>query len=239
MNPLEQFKIHELYSTELFGQTIQFTNQALSMLIAVGGMMLLFAIGASKKEMVPGRLQCFVEMTYDMVRNIVKDSAGTAGLKFLPLVMTVFLYIAALNLFGLIPNTFTGTSQFLLNIAMAMSIFGLVILIGFFKHGIKFLTVFFPSGTPPLLALFIVPLEVISFFARPFTLAIRLTANMMAGHILLKVFASFVIILGLAGIFPFAALVLISCLELLVALLQAYVFTVLTCVYLNDALHLH
>ncbi len=239
MNPLEQFKIHEIYSTELFGQTIQFTNQALSMVIAISGIILIFAIGSNKKAMVPGRLQCMVEIIYDTIRSVVKDSAGTAGLKFLPLILTIFLYIAGLNLFGLIPHAFTGTSQFLLNIVMALSVFSLVIIIGFFTHGLKFFKVFLPSGTPPVLALFIVPLEMISFFARPFTLAIRLTANMMAGHILLKVFASFVIMLGLAGIFPFFALVMISCLELLVALLQAYVFTVLTCVYLNDALHLH
>jgi F-type H+-transporting ATPase subunit a len=239
LNPLSQFTIHEVYSTELFGQTIQFTNQALSMLVAISGVIIIFVMGARKQEMVPGRLQSFVEFTYEFIHNTVKENAGNAGLKFLPLIMTLFLYIAGLNLFGLIPHTFTATSQFALNGVMAFSVFGFVLLVGFWKHGLKFLKIFWPADTPFFLALFIAPLEMISFFARPFTLAIRLTANMLAGHILVKVFASFIIMLGLAGIFPFAALMVISCLELLVALLQAYVFAVLTCVYLNDALHLH
>lgn len=239
LNPLEQFEIHEIYSTEVLGQTLQFTNQALWMFIALSVLTFVFVAGARKKEMVPGRLQGLVESTYEFMHSTVRENAGTAGLKFLPLVMTVFLYIAALNLFGLIPHSFTATSQFALNGVLAGAIFALVILVGFWKHGFKFLSLFWPSDTPFIMALIIMPLEIISFFARPFTLAIRLTANMMAGHIMLKVFASFVIMLGLAGVVPLVALTLVFCLELLVALLQAYVFAVLTCVYLNDALHLH
>lgn len=248
LNPLQQFEVHELTSIDVLGQTISITNQALWVTIAVALTAIIFLAGARKKEMVPGRLQAFVEITFEFVQNLVKDTAGASALKFMPFILTLFLFLSSMNLLGMVPGSFTATSQIFVTGFMAVAVFVMVVLVGFYTHGLKFLGMFFPTGTPLWLAPLIVPLELISFFARPFTLAIRLAANMIAGHVLLKIFASFIVMLigafgisaGIAaGIAPLALLFAITGLEVFVALLQAYIFTVLTCVYLNDALHMH
>ena len=245
-SPLEQFAVYEKAPLfELAGQTISWTNHSTWMVIATFCAALLFLMGSSRKAMVPGRTQAFVELTFEFIEKLVKDTAGTKALKFVPLIFTLFLFIAFLNLFGMIPGSFTATSQVFTTGLLALGVFAIVILSGFAMHGTKFFGLFLPHGTPWWLAPLIVPLEMISFFVRPLTLTIRLCANMVAGHILLKVFAGFaVMMVGLgwfaaSAVLPFMMLVAISALEVFVALLQAYVFTVLTCVYLNDALNLH
>lgn len=248
LNPLHQFEVHELKALNILGVDIAFTNQSLWLCVAVAATVLVFLAGARKQSMVPGRLQSLVELTVEFVQNMVKETAGTAALKFMPFIFTLFLFIASLNLVGMVPGSFTVTSQIFITGFMALCVFAMVLFVGFYTHKLKFLSMFLPHGTPFWLAPLIVPLELISFFARPFTLAIRLAANMVAGHVLLKIFASFIVMLiaafgattGLAaGVAPALLLVAISGLEIFVALLQAYIFTVLTCVYLNDALHMH
>ena len=246
-DPLHQFEIHEVYPVELLGYQVPVTNQTVWMFMASIATLLFLWSGIRRKEMVPGRFQAFVEMTFEMVYNMVKDNAGREGLKYLPFVLTIFFFIAFINLLGMVPGSYTPTSQIFMTASMALMVFALVLIIGFFKHGMRFFSLFWPPDTPWYMGILIAPLEVISFIARPFTLCVRLTANMLAGHILVKVFASFVIMLlgfgalvgPVAGSMPFLALIAISALEFLVAVLQAYVFAILTAIYLNDALHLH
>ena len=239
MNPLHQFEIHELTSLNVLGYNVQVTNQSLWMIIATLAVSAFLVLGIRKKAVIPGRFQAAVELTFEFVQNLVKSTTGTAGLSFMPIIFTIFLFVCVLNVFGMIPGSYTSTSQIFITGAMSAAVFLFVVMVGFYKHGLKFLGMFYPEGTPMVLAPFIVVLEMISFFARPFTLAVRLGANMMAGHILLKIVAAFVIMMGIAGIVPLAFLIALSALELFVAILQAYIFTVLSCVYLNDALHLH
>lgn len=243
LNPLHQFEIHAIQPITLGGVDVSLTNQSLWMLIAVGSIAALFSLAALRPKLVPGRLQAFGEMTLEFIQNLVKDTAGKEALRYLPLIMTLFLFIAVLNVFGMIPGSFTSTSQIYMTGFMAFAVFLLVVGLSLYHQGLKFFTAFLPHGTPMYLAPLIIPLEIISFLARPFTLAIRLAANMVAGHVLLKIFASFAIMLGswfaLAAAAPLVVLVAISALEVFVALLQAYIFTILTCVYLNDALHGH
>lgn len=246
-DPLHQFMIHKVGNTlEVAGVDISLTNQSLWMLIAVTFIAGFFMFGMRKKALVPGRLQSVVEMTFEFIQNLAKDSAGSEALKFMPVIFTLFLFVTVMNVFGMIPGSFTSTSQIVITGFLAVSVFVGVIIIGFAKHGFKFLTLFIPHGAPMLLVPVIAILEVISFFIRPFTLAVRLGANMMAGHIALKVFAGFVVAMLSAGgimaagsIIPFLGLFALTGLELFVAFLQAYIFTLLACVYLNDALNLH
>lgn len=243
LNPLHQFEIKELASFDIAGQTISLTNQSLWMIIATLAVMVFFTLGLRKKQTIPGRYQSIVEVSYEFIHSLVKSTTGVKGLKFLPLIFTVFFFIAANNLLGMIPGSYTSTSQVSVTFAMGISIFILVWIVGFYNHGLKFFKLFAPEGTPLVLLPLIVVLELISFFARPFTLAVRLAANMIAGHILLKVFASFAAMLAgmfvAAALVPAVVLISITTLELMVALLQAYIFTILTCVYLNDAINLH
>lgn len=245
-NPLHQFEIHPVYEMSVNGIDISLTNHSLWLIGVSLFVAFLFAFGMRKKQLIPGRMQAFVEMTYTLVEGMIEGTAGREGLKYIPVIFTLFIFIASLNVAGLIPASYTATSQLLTTGFMAVVAFVAIILIGFIKHGIKFLGLFLPSGVPLWLAPIMIPLEIISFFIRPFTLAVRLGANMVAGHIALKVFAGFVVGFAtmegfavIGGIFPFAGLFALNLLEVLVALLQAYIFTLLTCVYLNDALHLH
>lgn len=243
MNPLKQFQIHEIMPLEVAGYNIALTNQALWMLIAVGTVLITFVLGSIRPKLIPGRLQAFVELTYSFIEGMVKDTAGKSALPFVPLIMTLFLFVACLNVFGMIPMSFTSTSQIYMTGYMAGLVFLLVIFMGFKVQGFGFLKLFLPAGTPAYLMPLIVPLEIISFFARPLTLAVRLCANMVAGHVLLKIFATFATMMigwvAVTAVAPLLALIAISGLEVFVALLQAYIFTILTCVYLNDALHGH
>ena len=250
MNPMEQFAIQNLVAEPLFhlgGHPIYFTNQALLMMIVVGASILFLTFAVKPGRLVPTRAQSMAELSYEFVGNIIHSSTGDAGLKFFPFVFSLFMFVLCSNFFGMVPvpGNFTVTSQIAVTLALACLVILLVIVVGFMKHGLGFLKLFVPHAPLPLLFL-LVPIEVISFLTRPISLSVRLFANMLAGHTLLAVFAGFVVSLGFAGgvlsvvaVAPMLMMIAIMLLELLVAFLQAYVFAILTCIYLNEALHLH
>jgi F-type H+-transporting ATPase subunit a len=245
INPVEQFEIRNLLPiTSLGGHEIAFTNSALFMLIIVGGVSALLIGATAPRAIVPGRLQSVAELSYEFVANTLRSSAGTEGMRFFPLVFTLFTFVLAANLIGLIPYSFTVTSQIIVTAALALLVFFIVVGYGFWRHGLHFLNLFVPSGVPWFFLPLIVPIEVLSFLSRPVSHSVRLFANMLAGHITLQVFAGFIIMLAGAGVLgwfgallPFVMVVMLTALELLVAFLQAYVFAILTCIYLNDAIH--
>ncbi len=239
-SPMEQFEIKRLLDFHIGSLDASYTNSALWMSIAVALAFFVFVIGAQKKALVPGRLQSIGELGYDFIAGMVRDNVGNAGKKYFPFVLTLFVFILFCNLLGLVPYAFTPTSHIIVTFAMAAVVFVGVTIIGFARHGVHFLSLFVPKGVPFVLLLLLVPIEIISYFIRPFSLSIRLFANMLAGHTMLKVFGGFVVMLGvLAGWAPLAFLVAFTGLELLIAFLQAYVFAILTCLYLNDSIHLH
>ena len=237
---MEQFEIKRLIPIDLFGVDASFTNASLFMVIAVALItaFLIFAMG--RRQLVPGRLQSMAELSYEYIANMVRENLGEEGMKYFPWVFTIFMFILTLNLLGMIPHSFTVTSHIIVTFAFALMVWIVVTIIGFVKHGVGFLRLFVPSGVPWWLLPIIVPIELISYFIRPISHSVRLFANMMAGHTMLKVFAGFVVGLGvLGGWAPFAFVVAFTGLEVVVAFLQALIFTVLTCIYLNDALHMH
>lgn len=245
MNPMEQFAIKPIVPLHIGGYDVSFTNQSLFMVIVVMAAAAFLTLAMGGRRLVPGRAQSMAEMSYEFVANMINSSAGEEGLKFFPFVFTLFIFVLFCNFFGMVPWTFTVTSQIAVTLALASLVILTVIVTGFAKHGIGFLKLFVPHAPAPLLLL-LVPIEVISFLTRPISLSVRLFANMLAGHTMLAVFGGFVVLLGGAGgvlsvlsIAPMALIVAIMLLELLVAFLQAYVFSILTCIYLNEALHLH
>ena len=244
-DPIHQFEIHDLLPLVKIGaREISLTNSAIYMIVSVV-LIVAFMIGAtSGRRLVPTRLQALAEMTYEFVANMVRNSAGEEGMKFFPLVFSLFTFILVSNLIGLIPYSFTVSSQIIITASLALLVFFTVIIYGFYKNGFGFLRVFVPSGVPIYILPLIVVIEFLSFLTRPLSHSVRLFANMLAGHITLSVFAGFVTMLGAVGlvgwvgaIFPLALTVMLMALELLVAFLQAYVFAVLTCIYLADAIH--
>ena len=245
IDPIHQFEISKIGPTiNLFGQDVSLTNSALFMLISLGLIYFLMVFGTRTKSLVPGRLQSAAEMLYEFMADTVKSTTGKEGLKFLPLVFSLFIFVLICNLVGLIPGTFTVTSHIVITFMFAILVIGTVLVYGFYAHGFHFFGLFVPSGVPKLLLPFIVLIEVISFISRPISLSMRLFANMLAGHIALKVFAGFIVLMTTAGgavlalsPLPMAMIVALYALELLVACLQAFVFSILTCIYLNDALH--
>ena len=238
-SPLEQFAIHRVVDLRIGGLDVSITNSAIAMMTAVVLSTLFLAVGIRRGALVPGRWQSMVEMAYEFVANMVRENAGSAGMRYFPFIFTLFIFILFCNMLGLVPYNFTPTSHIIVTFVMAMVIFLGVTVIGFILHGAKFLKLFVPSGVPIALLPLIVVIEFISYLSRPFSLSIRLFANMMAGHTMLKVFAGFVVSLGiLAGWAPLAFIIALTGLELLIAFLQAYVFAILSCIYLNDALHL-
>jgi F-type H+-transporting ATPase subunit a len=239
-DPMHQFEIKRLVPFEIFGFDASFTNSALFMVIAAL-LITLFSLFAMRKgALVPGRLQSVAELSYEFVANMVRDNVGTSGMKYFPFVFTLFMFVLVLNMLGMVPYSFTVTSHIIVTFALAAFIFIGVTIIGFWKHGIGFLKFFVPSGVPFVMLPLLVVIEVISYLTRPVSLSVRLFANMMAGHTMLKVFGSFVVALGLLGGWAaLAFMVAFTGLEILVAFLQAYVFAILTCIYLNDALHMH
>lgn len=243
MDPIHQFNIERIVSLHPFGVDASFTNAALFMLIVVLAASALMILGTSSRALVPGRFQSAAEMTYEFVASTVRLSAGHDGMRFFPFVFTLFMFVLFSNLIGLIPYTFTVTSQIIVTFALAALVIGMVIVYGLFRHGLHFLGLFVPSGVSPFLLPFLVLIEIISFASRPISLSVRLFANMLAGHITLKVMGGFVAALLGAGAYaviaplPLAATVALTAFELLVAVLQAYVFAILTCVYLSDAIH--
>ncbi len=243
-SPMAQFEIHKLIPIEIAGYDISFTNASLWTVLAAGAAALFFTLSVKRDGIIPGRMQSMAELAYGFIMSTVKESIGEAGLKYFPLVFSLFGFILFCNLLGMIPYSFTVTSHIAITFALAMLVFLLVIVVGFWKNGFGFFRLFAPSGVPPALMLLIVPIEIISFLSRPVSLSIRLAMNMLVGHTLLKVFAGFVGSLLLAGgvfsglaLVPLALNVAITALEFLIAFLQAYVFAVLTCIYLNDAEH--
>ncbi|GAN00224.1 ATP synthase F0 sector subunit a [alpha proteobacterium U9-1i] len=244
-DPIHQFQIQNYVPLEIAGLDASVTNASLFMLAGVGVTAWFLTSAMKPAAMVPGRSQVVAESAYGFIRGMVKDSAGEEGVKkFFPLVFTLFLFIFAANMIGMFPYFFTPTSHIAVTAAMALIVFTTVVVVGFAKNGLKFLKVFAPSGVPWYILWFVVIIEVISFFSRPLSHAVRLWANILAGHLVLKVFAGFVPMMAAAGalgvlgaILPLGLTVGLYALEFLVAFLQAYVFAMLTCIYLNDALH--
>jgi F-type H+-transporting ATPase subunit a len=238
--PLHQFEISNIYDINFYNTDISFTNSALSMVIAVVVASVIFYFGSSKNGGEPKRLQILVEMSYSFIANMVKDNIGDKGKIFFPFIFSLFLFILFGNVLGMVPYNFTYTSHIIVTFGLAGFIFVSVTLIGLMKHGINFLKFFVPSGVPISLLPILIPIEVISYFVRPISLSLRLFANMMAGHTMLKVFASFIVLLGfIGGWAPLLLVIVLTGFEIMIALLQAYVFTILCCLYLNDALNLH
>jgi F-type H+-transporting ATPase subunit a len=245
INPIEQFEIHDMIPMlKMGGHEIAFTNSALFMLVIVFLVSALLIGATAPRAVVPGRLQSIAEISYEFVANTIRASAGSEGMKFFPFVFTLFMFVLFANIIGLIPYSFTVTSQLIVTAALALTVFFLVIGYGFWKNGLHFLDLFVPKGVPKPFLLLIVPIEILSFLSRPVSHSVRLFANMLAGHITLQVFAGFIIMLagfGVLGWFgavlPFVLVIALTALELLVAFLQAYVFAILTCIYLNDAIH--
>jgi len=236
---MEQFEIKRLLDLRIGSLDASYTNSALWMTIAVILAALLFVYGMRQRALVPGRLQAVAELGYEFVASMVRDNVGNAGKKYFPFILTLFVFILFCNVLGLVPYSFTPTSHVIVTFSMAIVVFIGVTIIGFARHGLHFLEFFVPKGVPAWLLVILVPIEVISYFVRPFSLSIRLFANMLAGHTMLKVFGGFVVMLGiLAGWAPLAFIVALTGLELIIAFLQAYVFTILTCLYLNDAIHM-
>lgn len=238
-SPTEQFQIEKILHVDIGGLDLSFTNSSLFMVIAAVVASAVLFLGGSRGALVPGRLQSFAEMLYELVANMIRDNAGKEGLKYFPFIFTLFIFILFGNVIGIIPGTFTFTSHIIVTFALAFVVFLGVTVIGFARHGAGYLRMFFPHGAPLWTAVILVPVELISYLSRPISLSVRLFANMTVGHVLLKVIGGFVIALGIGGIVPFAFLIPLTMLELFIAVLQAYIFTILSCVYLHDALHLH
>ncbi|MEE3165809.1 MAG: F0F1 ATP synthase subunit A [Pseudomonadota bacterium] len=239
-DPMHQFEIKKYIDLNLGGLDISFTNSSLFMLIAVTAISFFMIFSMRKNSIIPSRLQSVVEISYEFVSNMVRQNVGSQGKTYFPFIFTIFMFVLFLNMLGMIPYGFTVTSHIAVTFGLAMLIFIGVTIIGFLKHGMGFFRFFVPKGVPIFMLPLLVIIELISYFTRPVSLSVRLFANMMAGHTMLKVFSGFVILMGfLGGWLPLAVMVAFTGLEILIAFLQAYVFAILTCIYLNDALHMH
>lgn len=243
-NPIEQFEIEKKIPLEIAGVDVSFTNSSMWMVLVVLALAFFLVGGTRKSATVPGRWQIMVELSYGFIANLIRDNVGKEGKQYFPFIFTLFFFVLGLNLAGMLPYSFTVTSHIAFNFALAMLIFVGVTIIGFAKNGLGYLRLFAPAGLPLWLLPLIILIELISYCTRPISLAVRLFANMMAGHIMMKVFAGFIVSMAAAGaigmvgaIAPFTINVLLTGLETLIAVLQAYVFTILTCIYLNDAMH--
>jgi F-type H+-transporting ATPase subunit a len=236
---MEQFEIDRYLKLDLFGLDASFTNSSLFMVIAFFVIIVFLTYAMNSRSLVPGRMQSVAELAYEFVANMVYENTGKDGMKYFPFVFSLFIFVLVLNMLGMIPYSFTVTSHIVVTFALAALVFVVVTGIGFARHGLGFLKLFKPEGLPVALVPIIVPIELISYLIRPISLSVRLFANMMAGHTLLKVFAGFVVSLGVAGVVPLIATVAFTGLEFLVAFLQAMIFAVLTSIYLNDAINMH
>ena len=246
LDPIHQFNIDNLFTIgHIGGYTIYFTNSSAYMLLTVAVICVLAIGGLARWQLVPGHFQSVAELSYEFVASMIRSNAGQEGMKFFPLVYSLFMFILVSNLIGIIPYTFTVAAQIIVSASFALLVFFTVLVYGFYKNGLKFFKIFVPSGIPIYILPLVVAIEILSFLSRPLSHSVRLFANMLAGHITLKVFAGFVALLGtslgaigwIGGIAPLALTVAIYAIEMLVAVLQAYVFAILTCIYLNDALH--
>lgn len=239
-DPLKQFEIKPLIPLDIAGIDVSYTNSAMWMTIAVALSMIVMSIATRKPAMVPGRLQVFAEGMYGFIAGMVRDNIGTKGREYFPMIFTIFVVVLMGNMLGMIPYSFTYTSHIAVTMGLALAIFLFVTILGFVKHGLHFFSLFCPAGVPWALKPLIIPIEVLSYLIRPVTLSVRLFANMMAGHLMLKVFAGFSVSMGIAlGVLPMFFNVALIGFEFLIAFLQAYVFTILSCIYLKDAIELH
>ena len=240
-NPMHQFEVYSIGpEINLGALNLSFTNASLFMVISAVVILLLLFLGTKKKLLIPSKIQLITEMSYAFVAKMINDTAGNNAKSFFPFVFTLFMFVLFCNMIGMLPYSFTVTSHIIVTFVLASTVFIGVTIIGFIKHGVRYLELFVPKGVPIILLPLIVVIEIISYLSRPVSLSVRLFANMMAGHTMLKVFGGFVISLGLlGGWLPLGFSVALTGLEILVAFLQAYVFAILTCIYLNDALNLH
>ncbi len=239
-SPLAQFEIKPLIEFDFLGLSFDLTNSGLVMLISTLTAVFLLLFATRKVEIVPGKPQLAAEFFYNFVKDMLVENTGTKGLKFFPLAFCLFMFVLFSNLFGMIPYSFTATSHIIITFALAAFLFLVIVTAALIKHGKKFFTIFLPSGTPMWLAPLLVAIELLAYLIRPVSLAIRLAANMTAGHTMLKVIAGFILPLGfIGGWLPLLFLVILTGFEIFVAILQAYIFTMLACVYLSDAVELH
>lgn len=239
-NPLHQFEIHVVAPLHIGGLDLSLTNSAVFMLVTVIAVTAFLTIGMRDRRLVPGRWQSMAELSYEFIAGMVRDNVGNEGRRYFPFIFSLFMFILFGNLIGLLPYSFTFTSHIIVTFAMAIFVFLGVTVIGIVRHRLNFFSYFLPKGVPIIMAPLLIPIEVMSYLSRPVSLSIRLFANMMAGHTMMKVFAGFIIPLGiLGGWAPLSVDVALTAFEFLVAFLQAYVFTILTCIYLHDAIHLH
>ena len=245
-DPIHQFQIVEYFPiAKIGGAEIAFTNSAAHMAVAVGAITLFLVGATASRSLVPGRMQSAAELFYEFVATTIRSTAGSEGMRFFPFVFTIFAFVLTVNMMGLVPYAFTVTSHIIITAALAITVFLTVLFYGLYRHGLHFFNLFVPKGVPIYILPLIVAIEVLSFLSRPISHSVRLFANMLAGHITLKVFAGFIVLMGSAlgaigwagAVLPFAMIVILMALETLVAFLQAYVFAILTCIYLNDAIH--
>ena len=240
-NPMNQFEVYRIGPEIKLGAIdISFTNASLFMVISSLAILLVFNLGSKKNSLLPSKMQLLSELSYTFVSKMISDTAGSKAKPYFAFIFSIFMFVLFCNMFGMIPYAFTVTSHIIVTFILASFIFIGVTIIGFMKHGLRYLKLFVPSGVPAVLLPLIVVIEIISYLSRPVSLSVRLFANMMAGHTMMKVFGGFVISLGIVGGWlPLSFSVASTGLEILVAFLQAYVFAILTCIYLNDALNLH
>ena len=238
-SPVEQFKLKPLVPIEIGGVDLSFTNSALFMALAVAAVAVFLIQSMRGRHLVLNRLQSMAELSYEFIANMVRENVGSDGRPYFPFIFALFMFILLGNLLGMVPYSYTFTSQIIVTFALAITVFIGVTLVAIVRHGVHFLTFFFPAGAPIYMAPLLIPIEILSYLSRPVSLSVRLFANMMAGHTMMKVFGGFVVALGVFGVAPMVVLVALTGFEIMVAVLQAYVFTILTCIYLRDALHLH
>jgi F-type H+-transporting ATPase subunit a len=238
-SPLKQFEIQTLVPIRIGGIDVSLTNSSLYMTLVIITITLFLTLSMRRRSLVPGRWQSLAEIFYEFIAGMIRDNVGPEGHKYFPFIFTLFMFILFGNLIGLIPYSFTFTSHIIVTFGMAMAVFIGVTIIGFIKHGWRFFGLLLPHGVPWYIAPLLIPIELLSYFTRPVSLSLRLFANMTAGHTMLKVFAGFVAAIGMFGFIPLIFVAALTGLEFLIACLQAYVFTILSCIYLNDALHMH
>jgi len=245
-SPLAQFTIEPIAPLNFHGMNVMFTNSSLMMVLGVVLSVGFLMFAGRRAALVPDRLQGFAEMSYEFIANLIGDNTGPEGMKYFPLVFSIFTFVLMGNLLGMMPFAFTYTSHIIVTLSLALLVIGTVIVVGLVKHGFKFFSIFFPAGVPWMIMPLLVPVEIISFMVRPFSLAMRLFLNMMAGHMVLKIFAGFCImmlgfggLLSLTSLLPFAIKLAIVAFEFFVAIVQAYIFAIFTCIYLRDAIYLH
>ena len=238
-SPLEQFEIIPYWQIKINNLDLSFTNSSVAMVFTVVFITIFLTATVKTRSIVPTRMQLISEMSYNFIVQLLKDTIGNEGRQYFPFVFTIFMFVLIGNMVGMIPYSFTFTSHIIVTFALAVVVFIGTTILGFIKHRLHFFSFFVIPGLPWYMLPLLIPIEIISFLSRPISLSVRLFANMLAGHTLLKVFAGFVVALGVAGILPLVFIVALTGLEILIAFLQAYVFAILTCLYINDALHLH